>query len=175
MVAAAALAMCGLGCGSPVKDAASGGGCPSGTKALTAAELIGKPPPKGYVIDPGRKKALKLVAEQFKPKMGDSWRGYDAKVLVRRGELNGAAVIVINSDDKTNSRGGDLSRSFEAGAKQRGVETEKIVIGGQEGRMVPTIDGAFLAMAPAGECAVAVLVADQAALVRDAASVIPAP
>jgi hypothetical protein len=107
--------------------------------------------------------------------MGDSWRGYDAKVLVRKGELDGAAVIVINSDDKTISREADLARGFETGAEKRGVTAEKIAIGGHEGRMVPTTDGAYLAMAPAGLCAVVVLVADTEPLLRQTASVIPAP
>jgi hypothetical protein len=174
---AAALSMCGLGCAGPggrvePLDVRS---CPSGKDLVTAADVIGKPPPKGYVVDPGRKKVLRAVAEQFKPGMGDSWRGYDAKVLVRKGRVDGAAVIVINSDDKTISREDDLARGFETGAEKRGVEVEKLVIGGHEGRMVPTTDGAYLAMAPAGVCAVVVLVADTAPLLREAASAIPAP
>ena len=137
--------------------------------------MIGKPPPNGYVTDPGRKQVLKGIAEQFKPTLGKSWRGYDAKVLVRKGKRNGAAVIVINSDDKTVSRGEDLARGFEKGAEQRGVTAEKIVIAGREGRMVPTADGGYIAMASAGQCAVVLLVADEAPLLRDAASVIPKP
>jgi|1185.fasta_scaffold358054_2 hypothetical protein len=175
MVAAAAVSMCGLGCSGP------GGrvepldvrGCPSGDDVVHATDVIGTPPPSGYVIDPGRKQVLEGIAEQFKPTLGDSWRGYDAKVLVRKGRRNGAAVIVINSDDKTVSRGADLARGFEKGAEQRGVSAEKIVIGGREGRMVPTADGGYIAMAPAGQCAVVLLVGDEAPLLRDAASVIP--
>jgi len=34
------------------------------------------------VTDPGRKAVLKRIAEQFEPVLGDSSRGYDAKVLV---------------------------------------------------------------------------------------------
>lgn len=175
MVAVAAVSVCGLGCSGP------GGrvepldvrGCPSGDDVVHATDVIGTPPPNGYVIDPGRKQVLKGIAEQFKPTLGNSWRGYDAKVLVRKGRRNGAAVIVINSDDKTISRGEDLARGFEKGAEQRGVSAEKIVIGGREGRMVPTADGGYIAMASAGQCAVVLLVGDEAPLLRDAASVIP--
>lgn len=175
MVAVAAVSVCGLGCSGP------GGrvepldvrGCPSGDDVVHANDVIGTPPPNGYVIDPGRKQVLKGIAEQFKPTLGNSWRGYDAKVLVRKGRRNGAAVIVINSDDKTISRGEDLARGFEKGAEQRGVSAEKIVIGGREGRMVPTADGGYIAMASAGQCAVVLLVGDEAPLLRDAASVIP--
>ena len=177
MVVVAAVSLCALGCNGP------GGrvepldvrGCPSGGDVVHATDVIGKPPPSGYVVDPGRKQVLKGVSEQFKPTLGDSWRGYDAKVLVRKGERSGAAVIVINSDDETVSRDEDLARGFEKGAEQRGVAAEKIVIGGREGRMVPTADGGYIAMAPAGRCAVVLLVGDEAPLLRDAASVIPKP
>lgn len=173
----AAVSLCGLGCSGP------GGrvepldvrGCPSGNDVVHATDVIGKPPPDGYVVDPGRKKLLRGIAEQFKPTLGDSWRGYDAKVLLRKGELNGAAVIVINSGDKTITRGAELARGFEKGAEQRGVSAEKIVIGGREGRMVPTADGGYIAMASTGQCAVVLLVGDTAPLLRDAASVIPKP
>lgn len=47
------------------------------------------------------------------------------------------------------------------------------MIGGREGRMVPTADGGYIAMASTGQCPVVLLVADEAPLVRDAASVIP--
>jgi hypothetical protein len=174
VVVAAALTMCGCaGAGGRVEPL-DVRGCPSGDDLVQATDVIGKPPPKGYVVDPGRKKLLKQIAEQFKPGMGDSWVGYDAKVLVRKGRLDGAAVIVINSDDKTISREDDLARGFEEGAEKQGVTVEKIEIAGHEGRMVPTTDGGFLAMAPAGLCAVVVLVADTAPRVREAASVIPA-
>ena len=97
MVVVAAVSLCGLGCNGP------GGrvepldvrGCPSGDDVVHATDVIGKPPPNGYVIDPGRKQVLKGIAEQFKPTLGKSWRGYDAKVLVRKGKRNGAAVIVM--------------------------------------------------------------------------------
>ena len=175
IVVAAALMVCGCNGPGGRVEPLDVRGCPSGDDVVHASDVIGKPPPNGYVTDPGRKQVLKGIAEQFKPTLGKSWRGYDAKVLVRKGKRNGAAVIVINSDDKTVSRGEDLARGFEKGAEQRGVTAEKIVIAGREGRMVPTADGGYIAMASAGQCAVVLLVADEAPLLRDAASVIPKP
>ena len=91
----------GLGCGAADRvEPLDLRGCPSGKDIVRATEVIGTPPP-GYEIVPGDKKRLKQIADQFKATIGSSWRGYDARVLVRRKRLNGAAVIVINSDDKT--------------------------------------------------------------------------
>jgi hypothetical protein len=95
-------------------------------------------------------------------------------VLVRHKKVNGAAVMVLNSSDKT-SGSDDLIRGAEKGAEQAGQTAVPIDIAGQEGRMVQTPDGAYIAMAPTARCAVVLLLADTDALVRDAASVIPAP
>jgi hypothetical protein len=175
LVLVTALWVGGLGCGpggrvEPLDLRA----CPSGKDIVRATDVIGHPPPKGYQVDPGYKKRLKAIAEQFKPSIGESWRGYDAKVLVRKGRVNGAAVIVINSDDKTTD-GNPLIRGAEKGAEEAGVTAEKIVIAGREGRMVQAPDGAYIAIAPTAQCAVVLLIADTAQLVRDAASAIPAP
>jgi len=171
MVAVAALSMCGLGCGQvqPLDVR----GCPSGDDVVHATDVIGQPPPKGYDIDPGDKQALKRVAEQFKAGGGKSWRGYDARVLVRHKATSGTAVVVINTDDKIGD-GGELIRGAEKGAEQTGQTAEKMSIAGKEARMVPTSDGAYIAMAPTGRCAVVMLIADRAELVRDTATAIPA-
>jgi hypothetical protein len=148
-------------------------GCPSGKDIVRATDVIGQPPPKGYDVVAGNRKRLKQIADQFKSTIGDSWRGYDAKVLVRHRKVNGAAVIVLNSDDKTTGND-ELVRGADRGAKETGQTAARIDIAGQEGRMVQAPDGAYIAMAPTGRCAVVLLIADTAALVRDAASVIPA-
>jgi hypothetical protein len=148
-------------------------GCPSGKDIVRAKEVIGTPP-QGYEVVPGDKKRLKQIAEQFKAAIGDSWRGYDARVLVRRKRINGAAVLVINGDDKT-SGNNELINGAERGAEETGQTAEPIVIGGQEGRMVRAPDGAYIAMAPTARCAMVILIADTAPLVRDAAAKIPTP
>jgi hypothetical protein len=164
--------LCGLGCGAP-RTAPLVSDCPSGKDIVRATDVIGKPPPEGYVIDPGDKQRLKQIADQFKSTLGDSWRGYDARVLVRPNKANGTAVMVINSDDDTTD-GGELIHGAEEGAQQAGQQAEPLTIGGKEGRMLQAGDGAYIAMAPTGKCAVVLLLADRAELVRDAAHVIPA-
>jgi hypothetical protein len=170
-----AASLCGLGCGagSGIKSVDLRG-CPSGKDVVHAADVIGHPPPAGYEVVAGDKQRLKQIATQFKSTIGDSWRGYDARVLVRHKKLNGAAVIILNSNDKTTGSD-DLVRGAEEGAKQTGQAAQPLTIAGQEGRMVKAPDGAFIAMAPTGRCAVVLLIADTERLVRDAADVIPAP
>jgi hypothetical protein len=165
------LSMCGLGCGQvqPLDVR----GCPSGKDVVHATDVIGQPPPEGYDIDPGDKRALKAVADQFKTELGDTWRGYDARVLVRHEQVNGTAVMVLNSSEKIGD-GGELIRGAENGAKEAGQTAERVTIAGHEGRMVPTSDGAYIAMAPSGRCAVVMLIADRPELVRDTADALPA-
>jgi hypothetical protein len=166
-----AASLSGLGCGHV--EPLDVRGCPSGKDLVRATDVIGQPPPKGYDIDPGDKRALKAVADQFKARIGDSWRGYDGRVLVRHNEVNGTAVLVINSSEKTGGSSA-LIKGAESGAKQAGQTAEPVTIAGAEGRMVQGSDGAYIAMAPTGRCAVVMLIADRAELVRDTAEVIPA-
>jgi hypothetical protein len=172
VVVAASLGGLGCGAGSPPKPL-DVRGCPSGKDTIRAADVIGHPPPAGYEVVPGDKQRLKQIADQFKASIGKSWRGYDARVLVRRKKANGAAVMILNSDDKTTGSN-DLIRGAEEGAEQSGQTAEPLTIAGQEGRVVQATDGAFIAMAPTGRCAVVLLIADTERLVRDAAGVIPA-
>jgi hypothetical protein len=168
-----AASLCGLGCGAGGRvEPLDLRGCPSGKDIVHATDVIGKPPPAGYDIDPGDKQRLKQIADQFKATIGEGWRGYDARVLLPHEKINGTAVIVLNSDEKT--EGSDLLRGAEEGAKQSGQEAKPLTIAGKEGRMVQASDGAYIAMAPTGRCAVVLLIADREQLVRDAADVIPA-
>jgi hypothetical protein len=164
----------GLGCGAADRvEPLDLRGCPSGKDIVRATDVIGTPP-QGYEVVPGDKKRLKQIADQFKTTIGSSWRGYDARVLVRRKRLNGAAVIVINSDDKT-SGNDELIKGAERGAEETGQTAERVDVGGQEGRMVRAPDGAYIAMAPTARCAILVVIADTAPLARDAAAKIPGP
>jgi hypothetical protein len=170
----AAASLGGLGCGAADRvEPLDLRGCPSGQDIVKANDVIG-PPPAGYEVVRGDKQRLKQIADQFKATVGDSWRGYDARVLVRRKRLNGTAVIVLNSDDRTTGND-ELIKGAERGAEQAGQTAERLDIAGQEGRMVRAPDGAYIAMAPAARCAVVVLIADTAPRVRDAAATIPAP
>jgi hypothetical protein len=169
-----AVAVSGIGCGA--RDAATSKPtptpkCPEGTAFVKAADIVGKPVPSGFELLQADPKAIDPFATQFKAPIGDAWRGYDARVLVHEGKVNGAAVVVLNTKDQTG--GNDLIAGLERAADQRDVETEKLTIAGREGRLIQAVDGAYLATAPARECAVVFLVADKKPLVTEAASVIP--
>jgi hypothetical protein len=169
-------ALCAAGCGSPARDIARKKGpppCPEGTDFVQATDVIGQPPPNGYVVDPGDPKALEDFAMQFRTPLGKSWRGYDAKVLLKGNKVNGAAIVVINSGERTKDSPA-LVKGIEAGARERGQAVEQLTIAGQDGRMVKAIDGSYIAMAPTDLCAALIVVADRESLVRDAAAVLPA-
>jgi hypothetical protein len=163
------------GCGS-VRDIAARPtatpGCPQGEPFVRAVDVIGRPVPEGYVIDPGDKTALRRFATQFRDRIGDEWRGYDAKVLLPEGKLNGTAVVVLNAKAQTGGSD-ELVAGIERGARERGQSAEPIQIAGREGRLVQALDGAYIAMAPARKCAIVMLVADKRPLVTNAARVIP--
>jgi hypothetical protein len=169
-----ALAVSGIGCGA--RDAATSKPtptpkCPEGTPFVKAADIVGKPVPAGFELLQADPAVMDPFANQFKERIGKAWRGYDARVLVHAGKLNGAAVVVINAKDQTG--GNDLIAGLERAASERDVETEKLTIAGREGRLIQAVDGAYLATAPARKCAIVFLVADKKPLVTEAASVIP--
>jgi hypothetical protein len=168
------LALTGIGCGA--RDAASSKPtpvpkCPEGTPFVKARDIIGTPVPDGFELLRADPAAMDPFANQFKSRIGAAWRGYDARVLVHKGKVVGAAVVVINAKDQTG--GNALVAGLERAASDRDVETEEISIAGRDGRLIQAIDGAYLATAPARECAIVFLVADKKQLVTEAASVIP--
>ena len=148
--------------------------CPEGTAFMRARDIVGQPAPPGYQLVRGDKKALRTFAEQFRGPIGAAWRGYDARVLVRKDKVNGTAVVVLNVKTMDADDGKGLIRGLENAGSKRGVETEPITIAGQEGRLIPAVDSGYIAMAPASKCAFVALVADKKVLVTDAASAIPA-
>jgi hypothetical protein len=171
---ALALALSGLACGG--SDSEDGAGapesaaCPEGTEELQARDVIGSPP-DGFRIAAGDRGALKAFVDQVRPQIGHRWVGYDAKVLVRRGKLNGAAVIVINTNEKTGSSENFLESAKRA-EERTGTTGEDITIGSQPGRLRQAVDGGSVATALAGPCSVVMLVADTEPLLRDAAAAI---
>lgn len=163
----------GVACGGDTTPADPGpaGACPKGTDFVRARDVIG-PTPAGFEVLAGDRQALGSIAAQFRRAYGATWRGYDAKVLARRNAVNGTAVIVINSHEKTGG-GDDFLQGARAAESAAGAEGEPIRVGGKEGRMQRTRDGAFAALAPAGTCAVVMLIADTEELVRSAATELP--
>ena len=148
------------------------GPCPEGTEFLRARDVIGQAPP-GYAIVSGDRQALDGFVAQFRKPLGARWRGYDAKVLARRGADNGTAVIVINTHERSGGSD-DILRGAEASKRDRGTDYERLRVGGEVGPLSQAPDGAYIAAASAGTCSLVVLVADTEKLVRTAAALLPA-
>ena len=172
-VIVAALALSGLACGGDEQEKPPSAGssespaCPQGTPAVKARDVIGTPP-ENYRIVAGDRRALRRFAHQVRAQAGHPGEGYDARVLVRRGRLNGVAVVVINANEKTGSTETFL-RSSKRAEERAGVPGEDIMIGAEPGRLRTGVDGGVIATALAGPCAITMLVADRESLVRDAA------
>jgi hypothetical protein len=169
-----AFAVPAIGCGArdaAVKEPTPIPPCPDGTPFVKARDIVGKPVPAGFELLQSDPAVMEPFANQFKERIGKAWRGYDSRVLVHEGKVVGAAVVVINATDQTG--GNSLVAGVDSAADDRDVETEKISIAGREGRLVQALDGAYIATAPARDCAVVMLVADKKALITEAASVIP--
>jgi hypothetical protein len=168
-IAGALLAGCGGGGAAETATERVDRSCPEGTELVTARDVIGPTPP-GYQVVRGDRKAIDSFVGQLRQQMGDIWRGYDARVLVRSNAQNGAAVIVVNAHERRVDE-------VVAGAKDapvgRDLARGPIEIAGEEGWMQEAVDGAFIAMAPAGDCALLLLVSDTEARLRDAAARLP--
>jgi len=166
----------GAACGNAVpvpkkNEPVAAGPCPKGTEFVRAREFIG-PPPAGFEVVPGDRKALRSFAVQFKEAFEDQWRGYDAQVLVRRDEMNGTAVLIINAHEETEAQDKFLEGAMAA-ERETGSKGEPIRIAGKDGRMQRAPDGAYIGMAPAGTCSVVVLAADTEKILRDGAAALP--
>ena len=147
------------------------GACPKGTEFIRARDVI-EPAPPGYEIVAGQRKVLKEFAMGLRKEMGPSWRGYDAKVLIRRDKAEGTVVMVINAHEKTGGKNGFIAGAMQA-EKAGDAEGRPLDFAGQEGRFQKTPDGGFLAMAPAGECSMILLIAGSEKLVLSGAKLLP--
>jgi hypothetical protein len=170
------LVLCAAGCGGSgagtaanSADPGPGGPCPEGTPIVQARDVIG-PVPRGFEVVPGDNEVLKSLVAEMKAGFGESWRRHDAKILLRRGAVNGTAVLVINSTDRHE----DTMRGFLAAERDAGTRGETIEVAGERGRLLVAADGGYAAVAPAGECAMVMLFADTERLMRTAVSVMDA-
>jgi hypothetical protein len=141
--------------------------CPEGTPSLQASDVIGTTP-KGYEVVEGDPAALERVADQMKQTMGPAFRDWDGRVLVRRGAAMGTAVLVFNAKERIPPPD-ELLRQQEDAEQDAGLPAEPIAVGSTDGRLHQAADGGYLAVAPAGECAMMLLVADREKWVRDTA------
>jgi hypothetical protein len=170
-----ALALCALGCGATPERVLKPqpAECPEGTPALTARDVIG-PVPRDYeVVAPGRPKLIEEVAAGFRQDIGESYRSHDARVIVPRGEIDGTAVIVVNTHE---GRPEDIVVGAKSAEGKEGVVGERLDIDGREGRLQHTTDesSGFIAMAPTGRCSVVLLLSDKKPTLQDAAALIGA-
>jgi hypothetical protein len=144
--------------------------CPEGTPSLQARDVIG-PTPKGYEVVEGDPAALGRVADQMKETMGPAFRDWDGRVLVRQGAANGTAVLVFNAKERIPPPD-ELLRQQEEAEQDAGLPAEPIAVGSTDGRLHEAADGGYLAVAPAGTCAMLMLVADRERFVRDTAEIV---
>lgn len=141
--------------------------CPEGTPSLQARDVIGTTP-DGYKVVKGDPTAIGRVADDVKRTMGAAFRDYDARVLARRRALNGTAVIVFNANERIPPPD-ELLRQQEAAEARADVPADTMSVGSADGRLYQAPDGGWVAVAPAGECALVMLVSDREELIRDAA------
>ena len=164
-VAAFLMILFAVGCGDGAREdaATDPSACPAGTEPLTVRDALG-PVPRGYELVRGNRQRINAIAEEFREEIGDEvWRGHAGRVLVRRGRQEGAALIVVN----TNERG--LERVVAELERTESARGETLDVGDREGWIAQT-PGGWLAIAPAGECSLLLLTAASEALIRDAAS-----
>ena len=127
--------------------------------------------PHGYKVAKGDPAAIGQVAENVKRTMGPAFRDYDAHVLARSRELNGTAVIVFNAKERIPPPD-ELLDLQESAEEKAGVGADTITVGDADGRLYQASDGGWVAVAPAGTCALVLLVSEREALIRDAATLV---
>jgi hypothetical protein len=154
-------------CGGEEPSAETDRACPEGTPSLKARDVIGTTP-KGYEVVKGNSAALGRVAHQMKQTMGPAFRDWDGRVLARRRARMGTAVMVFNANERIPPPDELLRRQREAEAKA-GLPAEEITVGGAAGRLHQGTDGSWVAVAPAGTCAMVLLASDRENVIRDAA------
>ncbi len=92
-------------------------------------------------------------------------------MLARRGAAMGTAVLVFNAKERIPPPEELLSEQ-EAAEEKAGLPAEHDPVGSADGRLHQAPDGGYLAVAPAGACAMMLLVADREKFVRDTASLV---
>ena len=135
--------------------------------------MIG-PVPRDYeVLRPARPKLIEEIVAGLRQDMGESYRSHDARVIVARGEVDGTAVIVVNTRE---GRPEDVVAGAKSAEGEDGVQGERLDVDGREGRIQHTTDesSGFVAMAPTGRCSIVLLLADKKPTLEDAAALIGA-
>ena len=167
-----ALALCAIGCGTKPENIVRSGqaACPGDTPELKANEVIGPVSRRFEVLPPDRPKPIERFMGEIKRAMGPGYRSHDARVIYRRGAMEGTVVVVLNIAD---GRPQEFVAGFEEGEREEGVQGEPLEIDGQEGRLAPSEDS-FVATAPSGDCSVVILIAVDKTKLKEAAGLIGA-
>jgi len=142
--------------------------CPESTRSLAARDVIGSTP-DGYKVVRGDRAAIAQVADGVQQSMGPTFRDYDARVLARRRQLAGTAVMVFNATERIPGPD-ELLRQQETAEERAGIGAEALSVGSADGRLYQAPEGGWVAVAPAGACAMVLLVSERETLIRDAAT-----
>jgi hypothetical protein len=169
------LGVLAIGCGGTEPDRAAEAPaepCPADAEPLAVRDLIERPP-RGYVLGPpADDSGIGELIDVLRQGLGGRYRGHDAAVLARRRADQGVFILVLNSDERSASEG--VIAGAQDAERENDLEGGPIEVDGREGRLVRTADGSFMASAPAGECAVVMLLAGDRPTLRHAASLIRA-
>jgi hypothetical protein len=141
--------------------------CPQGTPSLQARDIIGSTP-KGYIVDRGDQQAIGEIAGRISDSIGTTLRDHDGRVLARRGASSGTLVLVVNATKRAPDSD-QLIGSMTANEEKLGLSGENITVGRVEGRLSRAVDGSYVATAPAGTCAIVMLIDEREQRLRDAA------
>jgi hypothetical protein len=133
--------------------------------------VIGPVPRRFEVERPERPKPIEDFVAELRREMGRAYRSHDVEVIYPRRALEGTVVVVINTHESSPE---DVVAGAKAAELEDGVRGERLDIDGREGRLQHATDGSYVAMAPARECSIVILVDTSEARLRDAASIIGA-
>jgi hypothetical protein len=138
-------------------------------------ELVTTAPPGFAVLalDNGSRRRVASFFAPLRRSLGDSWRGFDARLLVHRGTRTGAIVTVMDAS-KMSGGAVDVLAGAQAGARSWGNRLEKIEVAGAEGRLTTWPDGGTTAVALTDRCALVLILGDAAMPVRRVARALPA-
>ena len=108
-------------------------------------------------------KSTKPIEDAFRQAAGKSLRSIRSRVVVKRGRAIGTLVIVLNADERINTR--DLLVGARDSASQADAETKPLTIAGEDGVLVVGGDGVNAA-GSVGDCSAVTLFGATEAEVR---------
>jgi hypothetical protein len=147
LVALVGLALVGCGAADSAKTPRVQA-CPSGTAEVRVRDVLPEPP-AGTKIVPPDPKSTKPIENAFRQAAGDSIRSLRSRVVVKRGRAIGTLVIVLNADERMNTR--DMLLGARDSAERANAEPKALTIAGEDGVLVVGGAGANAA-GSVGDC-----------------------